>query len=247
MTPDETKPGATKPGATKPGATKPRETKPRETTTLFLARHGETVWHAENRYTGSSDIALTARGEEQAEALGRWAASARLDAIVASPLSRARRTAAPSLRTTGLPETLEPGLCELDFGIAEGRTLAEVEARDPDAVAEFVRAPATRPLPGGDDPVAAAARGADALWRVAEAHRGGRVLVVAHNTLYRLVLCHLLSIPLDDYRRVLPGLRNGAVTELRMRPGGQRQASLMSYNVPNNVPSNVPTEQPSSP
>ncbi|WP_051838988.1 histidine phosphatase family protein [Streptomyces sp. NRRL F-5126] len=227
-----------RPDETEPDAARSAETEPGEAATLFLARHGETVWHAENRYTGTSDIALTARGEAQAEALGRWAAAARLDAVVASPLSRARRTAAPALRTTGLPETLEPGLRELDFGIAEGRTLAEVASRDPGAVEEFVRAPATRPLPGGDDPVAAAARGAEALWRVAEAHRGGRVLVVAHNTLYRLVLCHLLAIPLDDYRRVLPGLGNGAVTELRMWTGGRRQASLMSYN--------VPTEQPPS-
>ncbi|MCF3963638.1 histidine phosphatase family protein [Streptomyces fuscigenes] len=212
------------------------------TATLFLVRHGETVWHAENRYTGSSDIALTPRGEEQAEALGRWAGAARLDAVYSSPLSRARRTAAPALRAAGLPENIEEGLRELDFGIAEGRTLAEVAAEHPQAVQEFLERPATRPLPGGDDPVAAGARGAQALWRVAEswarppedggaAGGGGRVLVVAHNTLYRLVLCHLLGIPLDEYRRVLPGLRNGAVTELRMRLP-ERGAALMSYNVP---------------
>ncbi|MGQ4514534.1 histidine phosphatase family protein [Streptomyces sp. DW26H14] len=202
--------------------------------TLFLVRHGETVWHAENRYTGSSDIGLTLRGEQQAEALGRWAATARLDAVVTSPLARARRTAAPAWRATGLPETVEEGLREVDFGVAEGRTLAEVAARHPRAVEEFLRNPATRPLPDGDDPVAAASRGAAALWRIAERYGsagGGRVLVVAHNTLYRLVLCHLMGIPLDEYRRVLPGLRNGAVTELRMRLSDHR-AALVSYNVP---------------
>ncbi|WP_329457211.1 histidine phosphatase family protein [Streptomyces sp. NBC_01497] len=208
--------------------------------TLFLVRHGETVWHAENRYTGSSDIALTPLGDEQAGALGRWAATARLDAIVTSPLSRARRTAAPAQLATGLPQTVEDGLREVDFGIAEGRTLTEVAAEHPQAVEEFLSRPATCPLPGGDDPVTAAARAAAALWRIAErfarsredaAEGGGRVLVVAHNTLYRLVLCHLLGIPLDEYRRVLPGLRNGAVTELRMRPA-ERRAALMSYNVP---------------
>lgn len=31
------------------------------TTTLLLARHGQTVWHAENRYAGVSDIGLTDR------------------------------------------------------------------------------------------------------------------------------------------------------------------------------------------
>ncbi|MFJ2439540.1 MULTISPECIES: histidine phosphatase family protein [unclassified Streptomyces] len=198
-------------------------------TTLFLARHGETVWHDENRYAGASDIGLTPRGAAQAEALGVWAAGARLDALVTSPLSRARRTAAPAARATGLTAVVEPDLAELDFGIAEGRTLAELRVSHPRECADFLRDPSAHPLPGGEDPVAAAARGAAALLRIADRHPGGRVLAVAHNSLFRLVLCRLLSIPGSEYRRVLPGLRNCAITELRAAPG---QVSLMAYNVP---------------
>ncbi|MFJ1747582.1 histidine phosphatase family protein [Streptomyces sp. NPDC088116] len=198
-------------------------------TTLFLARHGETVWHAENRYAGVSDIDLTPRGVEQADGLGAWAAEARLDAIVTSPLSRARRTAAPSAVATGLDAVVEPELLELDFGIIEGRTIGELEASHPGEVAAFRRDPAAHPLPGGEDPKAAAGRGAAALLRLADLHPGRRVLVVAHNTLFRLVLCRLLGIPESEYRRVFPGLRNCAVTELRVSDG---QVSLMSYNVP---------------
>ncbi|KIF73140.1 phosphoglycerate mutase [Streptomyces sp. 150FB] len=198
-------------------------------TTLFLTRHGETVWHADNRYTGVSDIELTPHGYEQAEALGAWAAGAALDAIVTSPLSRARRTAEPAVRATGLDAVVEDGLTEIDFGIAEGQTLAELEVSYPREVADFLNDPAAHPLPGGEDPKAAAVRGAAALLRLAEAHQGRRVLVVAHNTLYRLVLCRLLSIPVGEYRRVFPGLRNCAITELRVTAG---RAALMAYNVP---------------
>ncbi|MEU3186048.1 histidine phosphatase family protein [Streptomyces sp. NPDC006923] len=198
-------------------------------TTVFLARHGETVWHAENRYAGVSDIDLTRRGIEQAAALGVWAAGAGLDAIVTSPLSRARRTAAPAARSTGLAAVVEPDLLETDFGLAEGRTLVELEASHPREVAAFRRDPAGHPLPAGEDPRAAAARGAAALHRLADTHPGRRVLAVAHNTLFRLVLCRLLGIPESEYRRVFPGLRNCAVTELRMSAG---QTSLISYNVP---------------
>ena len=43
-------------------------------TDLVLVRHGETVWHAENRYAGVSDVALTPRGAiEQAGQLAAWA------------------------------------------------------------------------------------------------------------------------------------------------------------------------------
>ncbi|MFF5565418.1 histidine phosphatase family protein [Streptomyces sp. NPDC012623] len=198
-------------------------------TTLLLTRHGETVWHEENRYAGVSDIDLTPRGAQQAEDLGAWAADAALDAIVTSPLARARRTAAPAVLATGLEARVEPDLAELGFGLAEGRTFAEVRAAHPERCAAFLRDPAAHPLPGGEDPGAGAARGAAVLLRQAERHPGGRVLVVAHSTLLRLVLCRLLSIPPSEYRRVFPLMLNCAVTELRVSGG---QVSLMSYNVP---------------
>jgi Histidine phosphatase superfamily (branch 1) len=43
-------------------------------TRLFLVRHGETLWHDENRYSGAmSDIDLTEKGREQAHRLAVWA------------------------------------------------------------------------------------------------------------------------------------------------------------------------------
>lgn len=199
------------------------------TTTLLLARHGQTVWHAENRYAGVSDIALTDRGRAQAEALGRWAAAHPADAIWTSPVSRAVITADPACRVLGLTPHREPDLRECDFGVVEGRTLAEFAAEHPKAAEAFRADPVAHPFPGAEDPRAAAERGAAALRRIAAAHDGERVLVVAHNTLLRLVLCRLLSIPLSEYRRVFPRLRNAAVSEIRMAQGS---AALLSLNVP---------------
>jgi 2,3-bisphosphoglycerate-dependent phosphoglycerate mutase len=199
------------------------------TTTLLLARHGQTVWHAENRYAGVSDVALTDTGRAQAEALGRWAAARPVDAIWTSTVPRAIATAEPACHTLGLTPHREHALRECDFGVVEGRTLAEFAKEDPDAAAAFRADPVAHPFPGAEDPAAAAERGAGALRRIAAAHEGGRVLVVAHNTLLRLVLCRLLSIPLADYRRVFPQLRNAAVTELRLDAGS---VGLISLNVP---------------
>jgi probable phosphoglycerate mutase len=199
------------------------------TTTLLLARHGQTVWHAENRYAGVSDVALTETGRAQAEALGRWAGAHPVDAIWTSTVSRAIATAEPACRVLGLTPHREHELRECDFGVMEGRTLAEFTAQDPVAAAAFRADPVAHPFPGAEDPRAAAERGAAALRRIAAAHEGERVLVVAHNTLLRLILCRFLSIPLADYRRVLPQLRNAAVTELRMDP---ESVGLISLNVP---------------
>jgi probable phosphoglycerate mutase len=55
------------------------------------------------------------------------------------------------------------------------------------------------------------------------------VLLVAHNTLFRLLLCNLLGVPLSRYRALFPSLRNGAVTELELVPGN---VALLSFNVP---------------
>ncbi|MFF7975587.1 histidine phosphatase family protein [Streptomyces sp. NPDC007905] len=198
-------------------------------TSLLLARHGQTLWHAENRYAGVSDVGLTDTGRAQAEALGRWAAAHPVDAIWTSPLSRAVVTAEPACRALGLTPHREGDLRECDFGVVEGRTLAEFEAEHPRAAQAFRDDPVAHPFPGAEDPRAALERGTAALRRIAAAHPGERVLVVAHNTLLRLVLCSLLHIPAGQYRRVLPKLRNAAVSEIRINGD---DTALLSLNVP---------------
>lgn len=207
-------------------------TSPGSTSTLLLARHGQTVWHAENRYAGVSDVALTDEGRAQAEALGHWSAAHRVDAVWTSTVSRAAATAEPACRALGLTATREPALRECDFGILEGRTLAEFEAENPARAKAFRADPVAYPFPEAEDPRTAAARGVRALRRIATAHQGERVLVVAHNTLLRLALCSLLSIPLGEYRRVFPHLRNAAITELRIDDINDGTVALLSLNVP---------------
>ena len=198
-------------------------------THLFLVRHGATVWHAENRYAGSTDVALDAKGRQQAERLAAWAPGARLTAAWSSPLTRARETATPAAMAAGLTLQIDERLRELDFGRIEGRTLAEANALFPDEIARFLADPVTYPMPGGEDPHAAARRGQEALRAIAAAHPGGRVLVVAHNTFIRLVLCSFLGVPLPTYRAVFPAVRNGALTELSV---DGPVVSLLQYNVP---------------
>ncbi len=53
------------------------------------------------------------------------------------------------------------------------------------------------------------------------------MLVVAHDTFIRLVLCGFLGIPLGSYRTVFPAVRNGALTELGVNGP---TVSLLQYN-----------------
>lgn len=184
------------------------------TTTITLARHGRTPWHEGNRYTGSSDIGIDEVGRAQAEVLAAHAKEHPPDTLYASDLLRARQTAGAVADATGLEIRVDPRLRELDFGHAEGRTLAELRSTDPGIVEAFVRDPVAHHLPGGEHPEAAADRAERALREIAARHPDQRVLVICHNTLMRLVVCRLTGIPLRSYRTVLRGPDPTSTTQL---------------------------------
>ncbi|GAA3515955.1 histidine phosphatase family protein [Actinocatenispora rupis] len=198
-------------------------------TRLILSRHGQTTWHRENRYAGVSDVDLTDTGRRQAEELGEWCRRHRPDALYASPVRRVQETIAPAAAATGLPVHTEDGLREVDFGVAEGRTLAEL---DPSVAAGFRADPEAYPFPGSEPPSDAAHRGAAALRAIAAERPGADVLVVAHNTLLRLALCALVGLPAGRYRDVFPRLDNGALSTIALSADGSGGAAIESWNVP---------------
>ncbi|WP_017615149.1 histidine phosphatase family protein [Nocardiopsis salina] len=201
-------------------------------TELSLVRHGRTVWHAENRYAGSSDVALDPVGRDQADQLAAWIREHPHDAVACSPLTRARQSAAPAARALGLAPVVVPGLAEADFGSAEGRTLDEVDRDRPGTAAAFRADPVAHPLPGAEDPSAVATRVRQALEDLAAAHSGARILVVGHNTALRLALCSWLGIPIAHYRRVLPRLDNAALTRVRVPRTAGHPPALLGLNLP---------------
>jgi broad specificity phosphatase PhoE len=209
-------------------------------TDLALVRHGETIWHAENRYAGSTDIPLNPRGLEQAEQLAKWAATADLAAIWMSPLRRARETAAPSERATGIPARVDDRLREIHFGKAEGLTNSEIQQTFTDAFAAFQSDPVSHHLPEGEDPRDVARRAMQCFNEIQLAHPRGRVLVVTHNTVIRLALCQWLGVPLSKYRSAFPVMANGALSEIRLRDG---EVSLLKLNSPLESDLPAPTDE----
>ena len=201
-------------------------------TRLALTRHGETVWHDENRYAGgSSDIDLTEDGVAQSKRLAEWAAAQAFQALVCSPVRRAMETATPVAEATGLDLQVVEDLREVDFGVAEGRTAHELWGLDPAMLDRFRADPVAHPFPGAEAPELAADRAAAALRTVAAACPGGSVLVVAHNTVLRLAMCRLLGLPVAQYRQLFPRLDNAAITELAVPFREDLPVSLLTLNV----------------
>ncbi len=95
---------------------------------LILVRHGETEWSRAGRHTGSTDVPLTERGEDQARALATFLADQRVGWTLCSPLTRARRTAS----LAGLPDAeIDPRLREWDYGGYEGLDAEQVRRDRP--------------------------------------------------------------------------------------------------------------------
>lgn len=206
--------------------------------TLHLIRHGETVWHAENRYAGVSDIELTERGRAQAHSLAPWAAVASIDVLATSDLRRAAETGAVVAQAAGVAALINRGIREVSFGEAEGLTRTEMQEKFPAALAAFLASPASSPLPGGEPGAHAAERGLGAIVDLMQAQQEtATVALVAHTTLIRLMLCRLLGIPLDDYRRRFPALGNATITTLsipRVSDASELHGvgALLQYNAP---------------
>jgi broad specificity phosphatase PhoE len=96
---------------------------------LYLIRHGETEWSLSGQHTGSTDISLTARGEDEARDLARRLRDVSFTRMLTSPLLRARRTCELAVPDTD-PE-IEPDLAEWDYGDYEGLRSPEILRKRP--------------------------------------------------------------------------------------------------------------------
>ncbi|MEP6632616.1 MAG: histidine phosphatase family protein [Luteimonas sp.] len=165
---------------------------------ILLARHGETAWNAEGRYQGQEDIPLSPVGEVQAEALGLRLRDTRIDRAVASPLSRARRTAELALgNARAAMLTTDPGLMEIAHGTWEGLLASEIRARDAARLQSWRDAPHEVLMPEGESLQHVFDRAWPAFARACDGlGADDTLLVVAHDAVNRVLLCRILGIPL---------------------------------------------------
>jgi len=130
---------------------------------LVLLRHGQSLWNAENLFTGWHDVDLTGRGEDEARAAGRLLASEPgldLRVVHTSLLTRAVRTANLTLEEAGrtwLPVRRHWRLNERHYGALQGLDKVATATRHGEArVKEWRRSYATPPPPvvrgDGHDP-----------------------------------------------------------------------------------------------
>jgi len=181
---------------------------------LILVRHGETIYNAQRRFTGQSDVPLNLLGERQAAALGECLATEHLDVIVTSNLERTRVTAEAIASYHGLPIQEDIDLREMALGEWEGYTYDEVLANDVNLAAQWRVDPATYAPPGGETVAQLRDRCARALNRWQTQYPEASVLWVTHGGLIGVLLCHVLDIDLK--RRWQFRHDNASISEIRL-------------------------------
>ena len=146
---------------------------------LHVIRHGETQANAEGRYLGALDLPLGAEGLRQA---GELAAClpAEVDAIVVSPLLRARQTAEAILANRALPLFTLAAFRERDVGVFEGLTRDEARARHASLWERNVTRRWAEAPPGGETIAQVVERVQGGLEELSSRFAGRSVVLVAH-------------------------------------------------------------------
>jgi broad specificity phosphatase PhoE len=193
---------------------------------LRLARHGESEGNFAGSLQGSRyDTPLSARGRRQAEALAIRLADEGVDAVWASPMVRARETAAIVAAPHGLSVSVDADLVEFDWGGWSGRPFDGALEQEVSTVRARWRAGETDLAPsGGESPATVAVRAARFLERLRGT--GARApLVVAHGRFNRILMTLLLGRPLsrmDEIRQ-----RNGSLSAFEWDGDGAASPILL--------------------
>jgi broad specificity phosphatase PhoE len=172
--------------------------KERKPMKCILARHGKTDFNEKNLFAGqNSDARLTAEGHAHAKNLALMMENFKLDAIYSSPMTRAIETARPTSELKGLDITADQRLIEMDFGIADGKSIHDPEMKG--MMARRTEDPNYR-IPGGETYNEVMERVAGCI---ADLESYEMVLAVAHFGTNRALISLLTRTPMQDLSRLI--------------------------------------------
>jgi len=211
-------------------------------TRVFALRHGETAWNVEQRIQGQLDVPLDTTGTWQAAQLAKALADENIAVIYSSDLLRARVTAEALAASTGAPMLTDKALRERGFGRFEGMTYAEIEQRWPDDALRWRRREPDFEPGGGESLIAFQARCVAVATRLAAAHAGQAIALVAHGGVLDSLYRAATGLPVDAPRTWQLG--NATINRLLYTDSG---FSLVGWDDRHHLADGPPTEAADSP
>ena len=183
-------------------------------TTIDLIRHGEPV--GGRKYRGQIDDPLSNKGWTQMRQA--VADHKPWDVIISSTLSRCIEFAQELGQRHAIEVIREPRFIEIDFGEWEGRTANELAREDARQVQRFLADPLNNTPRGAETLYEFEARIIGAWNDVLQQHAGRHVLLVGHAGMMRMIMRHVLDMPLERMFRIQ--VANAAITRIRVEGTG---------------------------
>ena len=171
---------------------------------LILIRHGQSVWNAENRFTGWTDVELSERGVGEAERAGDILSEIRFGVVHTSGLIRAQKTAEIIMSRNNvsgkIPVMKDKRLNERHYGDLQGLNKAETAERHGAEQVHIWRRSFDVPPPGGESLKMNAERTIPYFEEeiVPDLKDGKNVLVSAHGNSLRSIVMHIESISPEE-------------------------------------------------
>lgn len=190
---------------------------------IHLIRHGSIEGHEERRFIGQIDLPLDKNGMRQARWWQKELADVAFERICCSDLVRSRETARIIAGDRGTFIDVIPQLREINLGGWDGLSVAEVLQRFPKEYERMGKSISTY-RPGGGESFTDLQRRVLPVFERIVGESEGPVLITAHAGVNRVILCHVLGMPLANLFRLDQDY--GALNVLAFKDGSFRVRSI---------------------
>lgn len=185
------------------------------TTIIDLLRHGDV--EGGKMYRGQLDDPLSGFGWEQL----RMATKIKQNwqHIITSPLKRCAEFAEELALTQTLPLTTEHDFKEISFGLWEGRTAEQLLNSEPENIKRYWNDPVYITPPQGENLLIFEKRIIKAWQKMTNEFQGKHILLLSHAGVMRIILCHILSMPLTELFKLDVGLAKASRIQIEHADG----------------------------
>ena len=186
---------------------------------VYVIRHAEKYFGGHyNPQLHHQDEPLTPQGRAMAEKMSGYFTDKNIAAIYVSGYRRTAETIAPTAAKLGLEPSVDERLNEIDNGLIEGLSDAEIQEQYPEVWHAFRERKSDFRFPEGETGEEVRQRIAAFLDEKRRQHADDAIIVVAHDGLIRLLTCYVLGLPVYDRWKFHVDF--GGIMEIRSLPDG---------------------------
>jgi len=170
-------------------------------TKIYLVRHTQTVGNIEHRLTGRTDYEVTQQGKEYVSKMTERLKNIKFDIAYASTSKRTSKTIQELADLNHLQIIEDEGLCEMYFGIYDGKTWDEVNRIDPkikkiqDDINEICE------IPEQETTEEVTERMYNTMTNIATNNLGKNVLICSHGVAIEAFLRKITGLPFAEKRK----------------------------------------------